>query len=62
LLYQPGQVLAEEEAALVVADTSAEAAVSGASLVAALAPRQLSMAEGFEEHQRSGVHTLPAEV
>jgi hypothetical protein len=58
LLNQHGQVLAEA----VAAATLAVAAVSGALLVAALAPRQPSTVVAFEEHQLSGVHTLAAEV
>ena len=38
------------------------AAVPGALLAEALAPRQLSTVAAFEQHQLSGVHTIPAEV
>jgi hypothetical protein len=63
LLCQLQQVLAAA-AVLVATATLAGAAVLGALLVAALARRQLSMREAFEEHRHSAaaVHTLPAEV
>jgi hypothetical protein len=48
----------------VVAATLAVAAVLAALPVAALARRQLSMGEAFEEHRPSAAaaHTIPAEV
>ena len=46
----------------VAAATLVVAAVLGALLVGALAPRQLSTGEAFEEHRLSGVRTLPAEA
>jgi hypothetical protein len=54
---QRWQGLAAAEWALVEAATLAVAAVSVALLVAALARRQLSTGEAFEEHRLSGVHT-----
>jgi hypothetical protein len=45
---------------LVVAVTLTVAAVSVALLVEALALRQLSTGEAFEERRLSGVRTLPA--
>jgi len=63
---QRWQGLAVAEWALVVeavaAATLVVAAVSVALLVAALARRQLSTGEAFEEHQSPGEHTLPAEM
>jgi hypothetical protein len=46
----------------VAAATLAGAAVLGAFLVVAPAPRQLSTVAAFEQHRLSGVHTSPAEV
>ena len=47
---------------LVEAATLAVAAVPGALLVEALAPRQLSTVAAFEQHQLSRAHIIPAEV
>lgn len=49
---------------LVAAATLVVAVVSGALLVAALAPRQLSTGAAFGEHRLSvaAEHTLPGEV
>ena len=47
---------------LVEAATLAVAAVPGALLAEALAPRQLSTVAAFEQHRLSGVHIIPAEV
>jgi hypothetical protein len=63
LLCQLGQVLAGVEA-----DFTAEVLLAAVALVvaaisvAALAPRQLSTAVVFEEHQSPGVHTSRVEV
>jgi len=46
----------------VEAATLAVAAVPGALLGAALAPRQPSTVAAFEQHRLSGVHTIPAEA
>jgi hypothetical protein len=64
LVNQCGQVRAATDAVLLAAATSAVAAVSGALLVAAPAPRQPFTVVAFEEHRLSVamVHTLPAEV
>jgi hypothetical protein len=63
LLCQLWQVLAVVEA-LLAAVTLVVAVGSGALLVAALGPRQLSTVGAFEQHRLSVavVHTLPAEV
>jgi hypothetical protein len=64
LLNQRGQVVTEAEAGavLVAAATLAVAGGSAALLAAALGPRQLSMAEAFEEHRLSAGHTFLAEL
>jgi hypothetical protein len=64
LLCQLWQVLAVVEEDLVAAATLVVAVVSGALLVAALAPRQLSTVGAFGEHRLSVAteHTLPGEV
>jgi len=63
LLCQLQQVLAAAVSVLVVeAATLAVAAVQGALLAEALAPRQVSTVAAFEQHQLSGVHIIPAEV
>jgi len=62
LLCQLQQVLAAAASVLVEAAILAVAAVPGALLAEALAPRQLSTVAAFEQHQLSGGHIIPAEV
>ena len=47
---------------LVEVATLVVAAVPGALLAEALAPRQLSTVAAFEQHRLSGGHIIPAEV
>ena len=62
LVSQRGQVRAAAVAVLLAAATLAVAAVSGASLVAAPAPRQLFTVAAFEEGRLFAVHISRAEV
>jgi hypothetical protein len=62
LLNQHGQVLAEEEAVLIVAGTLVVAGVLGGLPAAGPELRQLSKVAAFEERRLSGGLTLLEEV